>query len=264
VPERTHHPSFLDAVRREWWIPLVVMVIAGAIAAGVSSSDSTPIYEGRAVLSIDSATISKFPDLPKPDDMLRVIRTPEFTSLVASSALVPSETVVAELSAFTREDPQKQLVITFRSPTESQASSVTAVAAAAVAKRAGELGGKETWELQRRVNETQRALKEVLGINASAGGAQSDPRFRLDYAGLQWEMRMRLYEDQLSLRTLKYVYYYNGNIAVADVSPVRQLGATVAGALVLGLVLGLVIAVFREAILMRPSRTAQQAPAEES
>jgi len=264
VPKETHHPVFLDAVRREWWIPLAVMVIAGAIAAGVSSADPTPLYEGRAVVIIDGATLSKFPDLPRPDDMLRVIKTPEFTSLVASDSLVPSETIAAEINAFTRDDPQRQIVITYRSPIESEAASVAAVAAAATATRAGQIGGKETSELQRRVNETQRALKEVLGINAEAGNANADPRFRLDYAGIQWEMRMRLYEDQLSLRTLRYVYYYNGNLAVSDVAPVRRRGATIAGALVLGLVLGLVIAVFREAIIMRPPRIREPEPEQES
>jgi len=264
VPKQTQQPMFLDAVRREWWIPLAVMVIAGALAAGVSSADSTPLYEGRAVVIIDGAALSKFPDLPRPDDMLREVKTPEFMSLVASDSLVPSEAVAAELNAFTRDDPQRQIVLTYRSPIESEAASVAAVAAAATATRAGQIGGKETRELQRLVNETQRALKEVLGINAEAGNAKSDPRFRLDYAGMQWEMRMRLYEDQLSLRTLRYVYYYNGNLAVSDVAPVRRRGATIAGALVLGLVLGLVIAVFREAIIMRPVRVQEPEPVEES
>ena len=264
MPKRTHMPTFLAAVRREWWIPLAVMVAAGAIAAAVSSADPTPLFEGRAVIVIDGATLSKYPDLPKPDDMLRVIRTPEFTSVVASEALVASETVAAELSAFTREDPQRQLVLTFRSPDESVASTVTALAAAAVAEKAGQIGSVETWELQRRVNETQRALKEAAGINSAAGGSKADPDFRLDYAGMQWEMRMRLYEDQLSLRALRYVYYYNGNIAVTDVAPARRRGATVLSALVLGLMLGLVIAVFREAILMRPAHADERESHEKS
>ncbi len=29
---------------------------------------------------------------------------------------------------------------------------------------------------------------------------------------------MRLYEDQLSLRTLRYAYYYKGNISVSDIA----------------------------------------------
>ncbi len=252
VPEPTHHPSFLAAVRREWWIPLAVMVAAGVIAAGVSSAHPTPLYEGRAIVIIDSATLSKFPDLPRADDMLREIEKPEFVSQVASEALVPSETVAAELSAYTREDPQRQLVLTFHSPSESEASSVTVIAATAAAKQAGRLGGHEIYELQRRVDETQRALREVVGINADAGGDRAASQFRLDAAGTQWEMRMRLYEDQLSLRTLRNAYYYNGNISVSDIAPVRRRGTTIAGALVLGLVLGLIIAVFREAILTRP------------
>lgn len=264
VPEQTRQPAFLEAVRREWWIPLVVMVTAGAIAAAVSSADPTPLYEGRAIVIIDGATLSKFPDLPRPDDMLGEVKTYGFISQVASEALVPSETVAAELGAYTREDSQRQLVLTFRSPIESEASSVTSIAAAAAAKQAGRLGGKEISELQRRVTETQRALKEVVGIHAGAGGAKAAPQFRLDSAGMQWEMRMRLYEDQLSLRTLRNAYYYNGNLSVSDVAPVRRRGATIAGAIVLGFVLGFVIAVFREAIIMRPPRDEEPVPAEES
>jgi hypothetical protein len=264
VPKQAQHSTFLAAVRREWWIPIAVMVIAGAIAAVVSSADSAPLFEGRAIVVIDSATLSKFPDLPRPDDMLREVKSAEFVSKLASETLVASDTVAAKLSAYTREDPQRQIVITFRSPSEPEASRVASAAATAAAKLAGELGGMEIWELQRRVNETQRALKEVLGINADAGGARTEPQFRLDLASAQWEMRMRLYEDQLSLRTLKYAYYYNGNIAVTDVAPVRRRGATIAGAIVLGLVLGLVIGVFREAIMMRPRREEEPVLAEES
>lgn len=264
MPKQTHMPTFLAAVRREWWIPLVVMVVAGAIAAAVSSADQTPLYEGRAVVIIDSAALSKFPGLPRPDDMLRVIKSSEFTSLVASEALVGSETVAAELNAYTREDPQRQLILTFRSADESEASSVTAVAAAAASKKAEQMGGVEAWELERRVTETQRALKDAALISTAAGGSRADNDFRLDYTGMQWEMRMRLYEDQLSLRTLRYVYYYNGNIVVSDVAPVRQRGALLLGALVLGLVLGLVIAVFREAILMRPVHAQEQTSDEQS
>ncbi len=108
-----------------------------------SSAHPTPLYEGRAIVIIDSATLSKFPDLPRADDMLREIEKPEFVSQVASEALVPSETVAAELSAYTREDPQRQLVLTFHSPSESEASSVTVIAATAAAKQAGRLGGHE-------------------------------------------------------------------------------------------------------------------------
>lgn len=252
MPERSH-PTFLEAVRREWWIPLVVMLVAGLIAAFVSSANPEPLYEGTAMLSIDSATLSKFPDLPRADDMLREIESEQFASEIASMTLVASETVHAELSAYTRDDPPRQLIITFRSADEEIASTVTSAAAELAAKRAGELGGKEIYELQRRVNETQRALKEVLKIQSEAG-RNTDAGFKLDSAGTQWEMRMRLYEDSLSLRTLRNAYYYNGNLNVVDVAPVRRRGATIAGALVFGLVLGLVIAVFREALLSRPRK----------
>ncbi len=252
MPEHAH-PTFLEAVRREWWIPVAVMVLAGAIALGISSANPEPLYEGRAVVIIDAPTLSKFPDLPKPDAMIREVESGEFASEVASRAVVPSETVAAGLQASTRDDPQSQLIVTFTSPDEALASKVATVAAGYAAERAGVIGGKEIWELQRRVNETQRALKEVLKINSEAG-RNADDAFKLAAAGTQWEMRMRLYEDTLALRTLRNAYYYNGNIKTPDISPVRRRGATVAGALVFGLVLGLVIAVFREALLSRPPK----------
>ncbi|PKQ20880.1 MAG: hypothetical protein CVT66_02325 [Actinobacteria bacterium HGW-Actinobacteria-6] len=252
MPEH-HHPTFLEAVRREWWIPLTVMLLAGLISAAVSSANPEPLYEGTALLSVDSPTLSKFPDLPRVDYMLREITGDEFASVIASRTLVASDTILAELRASTRDDPPRQLVITFRSSDKAEASTVTSAAAGYAAVRAAELGGKEIYELQRRVTETQRALKEVQGIRSEAG-RNADETFRLSSAGTQWEMRMRLYEDSLALRTLRNAYYYNGNLDVQDVAPVRRRGATILGALIFGLVLGLVIAVFREALLSRPPR----------
>lgn len=252
MPER-HHPTFLEAVRREWWVPLTVMLLAGFIAAAVSSTNPKPLYEATAFLSVDSPTLSKFPDLPRADDMLREITGDEFASVVASQTQVASDTILGELRASTRDDPPRRLVVTFRSPDKAMASAVTSAAAGYATIRAAELGGKEIYELQRRVTETQRALKEVQGIRADAGRG-ADEAFRLSSAGTQWEMRMRLYEDSLALRTLRTAYYYNGNLDVQDVAPVRRRGTTILGALVFGLVLGLVIAVFREALLSRPQK----------
>lgn len=247
------HPTFLEAVRREWWIPVAVMVLAGVIALFASSANPAPLYEGSAVVIIDAPTLSKFPDLPKPDEMIREVASGSFSSEVASRAAVPSETVSAGLSSSTREDPQSQLIVTFRSADKAVASEVASVAAGYAAERAAVIGGKEIWELQRRVTETQRALKEVLGIQSQAG-RNADFSFKLDSAGTEWEMRMRLYEDSLALRTLRNAYYYNGNLKTTDVSPVRRRGTTIIGAIVFGLVLGLVIAVLREAVLSRPKK----------
>ncbi len=249
------HPTFLEAVRREWWIPVAVMAVAGAIAFFLSSANPAPQYEGRAVVIIDAPTISKFPDLPKPDEMIREVASATFSSEVASRAAVPSETVAAGLKASTRDDPQSQLIITFTSPDETVASRVATIAAGYAAERAAVIGGKEIWELQRRVTETQRALKEVLKIQSEAG-RDAGSAFEMSAAGTEWEMRMRLYEDTLGLRTLRNAYYYNGNLKTPDVSPVLRRGATIAGAIVFGLVLGLVIAVFREALLARPRKPA--------
>ncbi|MCE5190688.1 MAG: hypothetical protein LLG08_02855 [Actinomycetia bacterium] len=249
------HPTFLEAVRREWWIPVAITVLAGGIALALSSASPAALYEGRAIVIIDAPTVAKFPDLPKPDDMIRELASNAFSSEVASRAVVPSDTVAAGLKSSTRADPQSQLIITFRSTDKALASRVATTAAGYAAERVSVIGGKEIWDLQRRVTETQRAMKEVLRIQSEAGRNASSS-FELLAAGTEWEMRMRLYEDTLALRTLRNAYYYNGNLTTSDVSPVHRRGATIAGALIFGFVLGLVIAVFREAILSRPMKDA--------
>jgi hypothetical protein len=252
MSDPANHSVFLVAVRRQWWIPLTVALMGAAIAGVVVSINPAPLFEGRAVISIDSATLSKYPDLPRPDEMLLEAEKPSLIAHIAETTLVPTETVGASLKAYTRDDPQKRLVLSFRSAEESVASTVAVAAATRLTARAAELGDEEIGALQTQVDETERALKAVRRIDARAGG---DARLDLDLISTQWEMRLRLYEDRLKLRMLQTAYHYNGNVTVVDARPASRRAGTVGGALILGFVLGMVVAVFREAWLTRSART---------
>lgn len=248
--ETTSKPGFLDAVRREWWLPVLTVVVALGIGLAASSADPTPLYEGTAVVIVDTAVLSKYPDLPRPDDVVAQIGKEEFISVVASESALSTGTVKAGIRAFTRGEAKDRVAVTFRDASESVASTVAAIAARELRATAIEMGGPEVYELGRRVSETERSLGAVRKIDntASVRGSQ----FELDLVNTTWTMRMRLFEDRLELRKLQASYFYNGNVEAVDIAPVRRRGATVAGAIVLGLALGLVLAVFREAVLSRP------------
>jgi len=255
MPDHEGRTSYLATVRRQWWIPVACVLVA-AVAAGVATSKTpAPQYQARAIIVVDNATLSQYPDLPRPDDMLKEIEKDEFVVHVADTASVATDTVIAALDAFTLEDPQSQVVVTFESPTESTATSVAITAATRLAERASELSGKEIKALRQRVEATERALKAVRRIALDAGrGAPAS--LALDLIGTEWEMQLRLYEDRLHLRAIESAYYYNGNVRVANVSPSLRRSTTVAGAIVVGLLLGMVIAVLREALLARGSAPA--------
>ncbi|MHB1342264.1 MAG: hypothetical protein ACYC77_10520 [Coriobacteriia bacterium] len=255
--------GFLDAVRREWWIPLLTVAVAVAVGLIASSADSTPLYEGKAVIVVDTAILSKYPDLPRPDDVVKEISADDFVSAIASESVLPTETVKANLRAFTQGSTQGQVALTFRSADESVATTAAVIAARNLRARAIEMGGPEVYELGRRVAETERSLSAVHKVDNEAGSDRGS-QFELDLVATQWTMRMRLFEDRLELRKLQAAYFYNGNIKVVDIAPVRRRGATVAGAIVLGLALGLVLAVFREAVIMRPRVVATVDAADEA
>jgi len=255
MPDQGAHPSYLAAVRRQWWIPLACALVAGVVAWVATSKAPAPEYQARAVVVIDNATLSAYPDLPRPDDMLKELRQAEFITHVAEVASVPTDTVSAALDAFTLEDPQSQLVVTFESPTESVATSAATAAATRVTERASELSGKEIKALRQRVEATERALKAVRGIKFDAG-KNAPASLALDLIGTEWEMQLRLYEDRLHLRAIESAYYYNGNVRVTNLSPTLRRSTTAAGALVVGLLLGLVLALFREALFVRKTAPA--------
>lgn len=255
--------GFLDAVRREWWIPLVTVAVAVVVGLIASSADPTPLYEAKAVIIVDAAILSKYPDLPRPDDVVGQISRDDFVSVVASESVLPSETIKANLRAFTQGTTQSQVAVTFRSADESVATTAVVIAAKRLRAKAIEMGGPEVYELGRRVEETERSLSAVRKVDNEAGNDRGS-QFELDLVATQWTMRMRLFEDRLELRKLQAAYFYNGNVKAVDIAPVRRRGATVAGAIVLGLALGLVLAVFREALIMRPRKVAEVATEEDA
>ncbi|MCE5203489.1 MAG: hypothetical protein LLG24_04670 [Actinomycetia bacterium] len=263
MSETNAESRFLVAVRREWWLPLVTAAAAVAIGLAVSAADPTPLYEGTSVIAVDTAVLSKYPDLPKPDDVVSHATSDEFLSVVASASAVPAQTVRAGLKVFTRGPTQGEIAVTFRSPDASKATSVTVVAARTLCDKAIDMGGPEVLAVQRLVEETERMLDEVRKVDNEAPASERDAAYELELASTQWAMHMRLFEDRLELRKLRASYFYNGNVATADIAPVRRRGATVAGAVVLGLVLGLVLAVLREAVLSRPDASSVDDPADE-
>ncbi|HZL06163.1 MAG TPA: hypothetical protein VFE45_12235 [Coriobacteriia bacterium] len=255
MPDQAIHPSFLPAVRRQWWIPLVVALVAALAAGIVTSREPAPEFLARAVIVIDHSTLSKYPDLPRPDDMLKELAGDSLLGYVARATGVETDTVRASLDGYTLEDPQSQLVVTFESPTESVATSGAVTAATRVTERAADLSEKEIKALRQRVEETERALKAVRRIKLQAGKS-AQPSLALDLIGTEWEMQLRLYEDRLQLRAIESSYYYNGNVRLGDVSPALRRWTTIAGAVVVGLLLGFVIAVYREAMFVRVRRPA--------
>ncbi|MGB4594062.1 MAG: hypothetical protein WBI63_09880 [Coriobacteriia bacterium] len=251
--ETSNRSGFLDAVRREWWLPLLTVAVAVAIGLAASSADPTPLYEGTAIITVDTAILSKYPDLPRPDDVVAQIAKEDFISSVASESVLPTETIKAGLRSFTTGDTQSQVAVTFRSTNESEATTVAAIAATQLRAKAIQMGGPEVYELGHRVEETERSLAAVRKVDNEAGSDRGS-QFELDLVATQWQMRIRLYEDRLELRKMQSSYFYNGNIKAVDIAPVRRRGATVSGAIVLGLALGFALAVFREAVLLRPRK----------
>ncbi len=249
MPDQGAHPSYLSAVRRQWWIPLACALVAAVVAGVATSTTPAPEYQARAVVVIDNVALSAYPDLPRPDDMLKEIDRDEFVAYVADAASVATETVGVALDAFTLGDRQSQLVVTFESPAESVATSAAVAAATHATERASELSGKEIKALRQRVEATERALKAVRRIALDAG-RDAPASLALDLIGTEWEMQLQLYEDRLHLRAVESAYYYNGNVRLTNISPALRRSTTVAGALVIGLLLGLVIALFREALFV--------------
>lgn len=251
MTQRQVEPRSWDAiVRREWWVPVAATLLAALLAFAFSSRPGTPLYEARAIISIDASFLQKYPDLPRPDHVMQEAAKDSVVSRVVEESGVPTDVVRAGLVVYTLNDPQDRLVVLFRSQDESQAVSIASAAAVVLAERAVEMGGAEIRALEQRIEDTERSLGAVRKIDNQTSGRRS-AELSLDIVATQWQMRMKLYEDKLALRQMRSTYYYNGNVASEDVAPARRRGSSVATAAVLGLVLGLVAAALREATTLR-------------
>lgn len=237
-------------MRREWWIPVLVAVLAIAAALALASRPGKPLFEARAVIAIDASFLQKYPDLPRPDHMMQEAEKDGIVARVVEASGVSTEALRASLFVYTLDDPQTRLVVRFQSRDESQAAGVAAAMAQALVERAVEMGGAEIRALEQRIEDTEKSLTAVRRIDNQTSGRR-DAQLSLDIVSTQWQMRMKLYEDKLALRQMRSTYYYNGNVTTDDIAPARRRGASAATAAILGLALGLVLAALREAMLLR-------------
>jgi hypothetical protein len=251
MTERQPDERSWDAVvRREWWVPLVVVLIGASLALAFASRPGTPMYEAEAVIAIDSSFLQKYPDLPRPDHVMQEAQKDSVVARVAEASGVATEALKAGLAVYTLDDPQSRLVVRFRSRNESEAVQAATAAATVLAERAIEMGGAEIRALEQRIEDTDKSLTAVRAIDNRTSGRRT-AELSLDIVATQWQMRMKLYEDKLALRQMRSTYYYNGNVSAKDVAPARRRGSSVATASLLGLVLGLVAAAVREAMWLK-------------
>lgn len=81
------------AVRRRWWVPLLVAVAAVA-AAGIGSAREEPVYDARATLVVIPSS-----ELTEITDLLRSLETLERRTIVATFARLASRPETREWAA---------------------------------------------------------------------------------------------------------------------------------------------------------------------
>ncbi len=249
MSEDTTFKAVLTAVRREWWLVLVAALVAVGVGyLGTSGLETR--YEGRAVLVIDTPTISRYKGLPTPDDLIREASGAKLRKELADRSGVTPTELGAGLRLSTVGSPQSRMVVTFTSDDEARARSAASAVASGIAEHSRELASDEIDKQRAQIKlaeETIGALKE------ETEGAGLSAWERTDSAFKEWTVTSALIDARNVLRILEDVYSYDGEVTLAEVSAATQRRSTLVGALAVGLALGLGVSAAREAFIRRAS-----------
>lgn len=232
--------SFLvGAIRRQWWLIVVAVVVATAVGFFATSGAKTE-YTGRATVIIDSAVVSKGTGIPEAEPLLKNLQDADFFESVAAEAgMTPSE-LSSGSRVYTTGTPQDRLITEFTSSDASVAEKTAAILAKAAVAEARAMGKVEIDKQTAIVESTRAAIAELEAF-------QGDDYERLDLSFKVWQLKKDLASGEASLILAERAYVYDGNTRVAQtVTASRERVSAAAAAAFAGLIAGLALALMRE------------------
>ncbi len=241
------------AVRREWWLVLLVVAVA-MIGTILATSGGVASYTGSATVYIDYPAVNRFPPLFYGDRMLELIQSPAFFNALSEKTGIPVEDIRANMRTSAQGKFLDKLAIRYTADTEAEAEEAADKLAAAVIEYAGEVGAVETDRQAAviAVNEDAVAKIEVL---LETVRAQGEPYQEADLVSKLAMHEAEIINTATALRAIEDAYTYDGVVKVDGGTASTLRIDALAGALLAGLVAGIGIAALREWWLLRRAKT---------
>jgi hypothetical protein len=227
----------VKALLRAWWIIVGVAVVAGATAY-VAVGESEPAWQGDAVLSIDSATVSRFVHLPVPERLLAEVQSAEFKAGVLDRAGVSG----GELAFFTTGNPQTEFHVRYTGVAEDVVRTVTDTAARAVVERYLAMGESGLSRVRLDIKAAED-MRDVL--QDTVDDPRLSPYERLDVRYRMYTLDTIISSNRLQLEQQEAAYSYNGEPTITALSQDSERVKVALGAAFAGLVLAVLFVLVR-------------------
>ncbi|MDI6901185.1 MAG: hypothetical protein QMC79_05780 [Anaerosomatales bacterium] len=245
-----HLVTVRAVLRREWWLVLLVVAVAtgGAFLITDRAQPEEVVYEARAAIFVDEAALSASPALPSADRVLNTATGSQFLSQSAEEATMTVEALESGLDVYSTDPAQTRIIVSFRSPVQAEATSTAAVVAENLVASTEEAAKDEFTRQRRIVALTEQAVERMQSLSRDAIG---DEAAEVSAAHALWEMRISLERDRALLTALENAYVYDGDVTVREIRKASRLSNNVIGGFVLGIMIGVLVAGVREALLHR-------------
>lgn len=241
------------AVRREWWLVLLVAAVA-VIVTMVATSGGVASYTGSATVYIDYPAVNKFPPLFYGDRMLELIQSPEFYEALSEKTGIPVEDIEANMRTSAQGKFLDKLAIRYTTDSEAEAKEATDKLALAVVEYAGDVGAVET-DRQAAVIVVNEAAVERMKSLLDEVRAQGDAYQEADLVSKLALLEAETINTKSALEAIEGAYTYGGDVSVDGGTASNLRIDAIAGALLAGLIAGIGIAALREWWTLRRAKT---------
>ncbi len=233
----------LKALRRQWWIVALAVVVACAVAY-FTTGDQPDVYVGKATVTLD-LNIVRYPKMATVDDLVRRASNEEVVLAVASATGLDPEQVAGKLRATGMGNPQSSVDVTF----EHADADIAKKAADAAATELYEYAASRAEPLVGSLRQQVKLSEELLArLEAQKAGMS---------AWEQTDIDLRIYQLKRDILTLgNQIRAYDAWSYSGEATVLLKLGGgarvrNLVGGAVAGLFLGLLVAAARESFLRR-------------
>lgn len=233
-------------VKRQWWVVLAVVVAAVAVAL-LMSSRVEPTYVGQSSVSLDATILSKYTSLLVGDRTATALKSGDFYEFAAQKTGMTPAQVKAALRTSVNGKYLDSVLIRYSSGSSAGAQAGAKEMADVIVAYAYKVAESEIAR-QEAIRATNLAsierIKELSKKFADQPYELADIETRLT------TLEQAQINNDSTLKLLTNAYQASGSASVEEAVGTNRTGL-LAGAILAGIVVGLLLAAAREALYLR-------------
>jgi len=233
-------------VKRQWWVVLAVVVAAVAVAL-LMSSRVEPTYVGQSTVRLDATILSKYTSLLVGDRTATALKSAEFYEFAAEKTGMTAAEVASSLRTSVSGKYLDTVLIRYSAPSSAEAEAGAKKMADVIVAYAYEVAASEIAR-QEAIRATN--LASIERIKALSKKFADKPYELADIETRLTAMEQTQINNDSTLKLLTNAYQASGSATVEEAVGTNRSGL-LAGAILAGIVVGLLLAAVREALYLR-------------